>query len=89
MDFSIYIDSIIDKLKEANFYSEINEDELRYRISEHLRQEYNSRVEVAAFEFDVAEVGDNPQSVEEVKQKMSGIKNEIITIVRELAKTKL
>ena len=79
----------MDKLKTANFYSEIEEDDLRYQLEEYLRTEYNKRVEVAAFEYDMAEANKNPQSMDEVKLKLAGIKNEIISIVRELSKTKL
>lgn len=89
MDFSIYIESIIDKMQSAGFYSEIEEDDLRHQIELYLKREYNKRVELAAFEYDLSQASGKPQSVEEVKSTLAGIKSEIISIIRDLSKTKL
>ena len=89
MDFSIYIDSIIEKLRTANYYSEIEESDLRWQMEEYLRKEYNKRVEIAAFKYDMAQANKDPQTMDEVKLTLAGIKSEIISLVRELSKSKL
>lgn len=89
MDFSVYIESIIQKMKDANYYTEVKEDKLKAELELYLTKEYNKRVEKAAFEYDIAKAKGQPQDIDFVKERLSEIKIEIISLIRELSKTKL
>lgn len=79
----------MDKMRNAGFYSEIEEYELIDQIETYLKTEYNKRVELAAFEYDMSIASNKPHTADEVTSKMASIKSEMITIIRELSKTKL
>lgn len=89
MDFSIYIESIVDKMKKAGFYSEVEEKELKKQIERYLKEEYNKRVEVAGFKYDLSISNGQPQSMEDVKTALAEIKTEMISLIRELSRTDL
>jgi len=87
MDFSIYVENIISKLEDDGYYSEISKEELKHTIHNHLKKEYKKKVDEAAFDCDILEAQGKPQEMEEIKETFAEIKNDMITIVRELART--
>ena len=89
MDFSIYIESIMDKMKNVGFYSEIEEKELKNQLEKYLKEEYNKKIEIAGFKYDLSVSNGNPHSVDQVKAALAEIKTEMITLIRELSRTKL
>jgi len=89
MDFSIYVENILSKLEDDGYYSEISKEELRHTIHNHLKIEYKKKVDEAAFDYDILEAQGQPQEREDLIDTFSEIKNDMITIVRELARTSL
>lgn len=89
MDFSIYIENIIDKMRNVGYYTEIDEKELKIQLDKYLKEEYNKKIEVAGFKYDLSVNNGEPQSIDEVKKALAEIKTEMITLIRELSRTKL
>lgn len=89
MDFGIYIESIMDKMKTANFYSEIEQKVLRDKLENYLKKEYNKRIEIAGFKYDLSVINNEPQSVDEIHKALADVKSEMIGVIRELSRVKL
>lgn len=89
MDFAPYVENIIDKLKDDGCYFEMSEADLRKSIHQYLKKEYRAKIDMAAFDYEIAEANHDSKSNEELENIFIDIKNEMITIIRELAKTKL
>jgi CRISPR/Cas system-associated endoribonuclease Cas2 len=89
MEFGPYVDNIINKLNDHGCYYEIGEDEVRNSIQKYLKKEYRERIDMASFDFEVRDSQGHTQDLERLKDTFNGIKNEMISIVRELARTEL
>ena len=86
MDLSIYVDAIVQKMKDVGFYSEIEEKELRFIIEKYLRNEYNDRVALLNLEIDLNNQRGDIKDREYYRSKITDIKSHIITLTRELGK---
>lgn len=89
MDFSIYVETILSNLQDSGMYSELDSYDIKIIIEKHLKQEYNKKVEAAAFEYDISIAKGSVQKEEQLRKKFADIKSEMIGIVRELSKTVL
>ena len=89
MELSIYVDTIIHKFKNAKYYSEIEESEIRFVVEKYLRNEYNDRVVLLNLEIDMANARGEVKDIAFYRTKLTEIKSHIITLTRELGKTSL
>lgn len=89
MDFSHYVDDIIEKLKYSECYFEIDEKRIKKSINKYLCKIYREKVELAAFDYDMSEAQGELQDIDELKDTFVNIKNEMVSLVRELSKTDL
>ena len=89
MDFTIYVETIISKLEDAGYYSEIDVEELKDSIEEYLTVEYNKKIEIASFDYDMSRSKGSPQDLELLQERFSIIKSEMVSIVREISRTEL
>ena len=88
MDLSIYVDAIMQKLKDDKVYSEIEEKELQRIIEDHLTNEYKDRVALLQLEMDLEDSKGNIRDVDYYRSKLTEIKSYIISLTRELYKSK-
>jgi len=84
MDLRVYVDAVMQKLEDANYYSEIEKDELRFIIHKYLKDEYNDRIALLNLEADMETAKGNIKDVEYYKNKVNEIKSHMITMTREL-----
>lgn len=89
MDFEPYVENIIDKLKDSGCYFETSEEEAKMSIHKYLKKEYQHKIDMAAFDYEILESKGKSQNSEELEEVFLDIKNEMISIIRNLAKTKL
>ena len=87
MDLSIYVDAVMQKLKDAKFYSEMEEQEVKKSIEMYLVNEYNDKVELLQLEADMENSRGKIRDIDYYKSKLTEIKSYIITLTRELSKT--
>jgi len=89
MDFNLYVENIMEKLKDSGCYFEISEDEVREAIGKHLDKEYKYKIEMASFDYDIAESKGEEQDINHLKTVFTDIKSEMISVIREISRTDL
>ncbi len=89
MDLKIYVDTIIQKLTDANYYSEVEEDSLRHTIEKFLTKEYNDRIAILNLEIDLENSRGKLKDMEFYRSKVTDIKSYLITLTREIGKTSI
>jgi hypothetical protein len=85
MDLKIYVDNVMYKLEDANYYSEIEKIELRFVIEKHLREEYNDRIALLNLEVDMETAKGTLKDNDYYRSKLNEIKSYMITLTRELS----
>lgn len=88
MDLTIYVDAIMHKLKDANYYSELDEVELRRSIESYLVSEYNDRVALLQLEVDMETAKGRISDMDYYRSKLTDIKSYMISLTREIGKIK-
>ena len=83
MDFSIYVDLIIDQFKEAGGYSELDEDSLRQTLLDFFKQEYNIEMKEMALRIKLDK--NQTHSIARYQLEHELIKRKILEKASELA----
>lgn len=86
MDLSIYVDAVMQKLKQANMYCEMEEIEVRNTIEQYFVSEYNDRVAVLQLQLDMDNAKGKMVDRDYYRQKMTEIKSYMLTLTREVGK---
>lgn len=86
MDLSIYVDAIMQKLMQANYYSEIEERELKSRIEKYLLNEYNDRISLLQLQIDLENAQGKIKDMDFYRSKLTDIKSYMVTLTREVGK---
>lgn len=89
MDLKIYVDAIIQKLHDANCYSEVGEPDMRLIIEKYLTKEYNDRIAILNLQIDIESSQGVLKDMEYYRSKVTDIKSHIITLTREVGKISL
>lgn len=89
MDLKVYVDAIIQKLIDANYYSEVEEADLRYIIEKHLTKEYNDRIALLNLEIDIENSKGKLKDMDYYRSKVTDIKSHLISITREIGRISL
>lgn len=89
MELRIYVDAVMQKLKDANYYTELKEYELRPIVEQYLRSEYNDRVALLNLEIDMTNARGEALDPEFYRSKLTDITSYIITLTRELGRVSL
>lgn len=88
MDLRVYVDAVMQKLEDAQYYSEIEKVELRFIIDKYLRDAYNDRVDLLNLEVDMETAKGTLKDMEFYRSKLTDIKSHVISLTRELSQTK-
>lgn len=86
MDLSVYVEAIMQKLDQSNYYSEIEESELKYNIQTYLMNEYNEKVALLQLEIDAENSQGRTKDTEFYRKKLTDIKSHMIFLTREVGK---
>lgn len=62
---------------------------MRDKLENYLKKEYNKRIEIAGFKYDLSVINNEPQSVDEIHKALADVKSEMIGVIRELSRVKL
>lgn len=89
MNFKIYVDSIIQKMQDAGYYSEMGENTLRLILEQHLINEYNNRVAALNLQVDVDKAKGSLTNTDWYKSQVLKIKRHIVYTTKELEKIHL
>lgn len=79
----------MDKLKDSGCYFEVSEAEARNAIEKYLNKEYRYKIEIASFDYDIAESKGKEQDADHLKTVFTDIKSEMISVIREISRTNL
>lgn len=88
MDLTVYVDSVMYKLEDAQYYSEIEKVELRFIIKKYLTEEYNDRIALLNLEVDMENAKGSLKDSDYYRTKLNEIKSYLITLTRELSQVK-
>jgi len=88
MDLRIYVDAVMQKLEDANYYSEIEKVELRFIIEKRLKEEYNDRIALLNLEVDMETSKGTLKDSDYYRSKLNEIKSYMITLTREIGQIK-
>jgi hypothetical protein len=88
MEIYKLVDSIFEKLKESNFYSEIPIEVLKDTVFQHLNSSYKDMVDELSFYFNMKKMSGVPIEDEDYDEEFTKIGAKLSKIIEEISRTK-